>query len=181
VRATQYIESLEIGVDSERQTDGQWITGPTISLPIPLFDQGQARVAKAQAQVRQAEQTYKAMRTQLRSDVRRVCTHLETARLKSTLYRDSIIPMRGRIVEQSQLFYNGMLLGVFDLLRARENELDAHRQYISALRDYWVEFSQLERTVGGRLKVSTTQPTTNATTQPTTAPMPGHQNHHHGD
>jgi len=62
---------------------------------------GQARVAKAQAQVRQAEQTYKALRTQIRSDVRRICARLETARLRATMYRDSIIPS-----ERSRALYD---------------------------------------------------------------------------
>jgi len=176
VRNTRYISELEIGVDAERQTSGQWIVGPTISFPIPLFDQGQAKVARAQAQVRQAEQNYAALKTKIHSDVRRSCVRLAAARNRAAMYHQAILPLRSKIVQQSQLFYNGMLLGVFDVLKAKQDELDAQQQYIGAVRDYWIEHAELERAVGGRLPTSATQPIT----VPTSQPMPEHE-HHHGD
>jgi len=175
VRDTRYISEMQIGVDGERQTSGQWIVGPTISVPIPLFDQGQARVARAQAQVRQAEQNYAALKTKIRSDVRRASVRLATARARAAMYRDAILPLRSHIVQQSQLFYNGMLKGVFDVLKAKQDELDAQREYVGALRDYWMERAELERAVGGTLAGATTQPATLPSTQPMSEPE-----HHHG-
>jgi cobalt-zinc-cadmium efflux system outer membrane protein len=68
-----------------------------------------------------------------------------------------------------------MLLGVFDLLRARQDEFDAKREQVEAIRDYWVAYSQLERAVGGR--ISTAAPST----QPASAPSIDQQHNHHGD
>jgi len=44
-----------------------------------------------------------------------------------------------------------MLTGVFDLLIARQNELDNYQKYIETVRDYWVTRAQIQRVVGGRL------------------------------
>ena len=44
-----------------------------------------------------------------------------------------------------------MLLGVYQLILAKQSEFDAYREYIEALRDYWIARSDLERAVGTRL------------------------------
>ena len=44
-----------------------------------------------------------------------------------------------------------MLLGVYQLIQAKQAEFDAYREYIEALRDYWIARSDLERAVGGRV------------------------------
>lgn len=44
-----------------------------------------------------------------------------------------------------------MLLGVYQLIQAKQSELDAYRDFIEALRDYWLARSDLERAVGARL------------------------------
>jgi len=70
-----------------------------------------------------------------------------------------------------------MLLGVFDLLRVKQEELDANRAYIQATRDYWVQYAELERTIGGRLTV-VPPTTTQVSPAPATQPMTGHEHHH---
>jgi len=55
-----------------------------------------------------------------------------------------------RIVAENQRYYNGMLVGVHDLLISRQNEINAARDSIAAVRDYWVARSELERALGGR-------------------------------
>src|SRR5260370_32575142 len=51
----RYVGSIEFGVDTEKETDGQRMTGPTWQLELPIFNRGQGRIAKLQAQLRQAE------------------------------------------------------------------------------------------------------------------------------
>jgi cobalt-zinc-cadmium efflux system outer membrane protein len=49
-----------------------------------------------------------------------------------------------------------MLVGVYDLLRNRQEQINAARGYISALRDYWVARSDLERALAGPLPAAAT-------------------------
>ena len=42
-----------------------------------------------------------------------------------------------------------MLLGVYDLLLARSNQLDAQRDYLETMKSYWLARADLERAIGG--------------------------------
>jgi hypothetical protein len=44
-----------------------------------------------------------------------------------------------------------MLIGAFDLLLAKQNELEAYQKYLEAIRDYWIFRADLQRSLGGRL------------------------------
>jgi cobalt-zinc-cadmium efflux system outer membrane protein len=63
----------------------------------------------------------------------------------------TILPMRERIVKETQLLYNGMLEGIYTLLNDYRDGVMAGRDYIDAQRDYWIAIAQLERATGGRL------------------------------
>ncbi|MGH7290663.1 MAG: TolC family protein, partial [Myxococcota bacterium] len=64
------LAELDAGVAAERELEGGWSVGPSISLPIPLFDQGQAAVGSAQARLRQAAERYAATAVSLRAGIR---------------------------------------------------------------------------------------------------------------
>lgn len=154
----------EVGVSAEREVEGGWVTGPELSLPIPLFDQGQGAVAKASAQLRQAQRRYNALAVQVRSDVRGAVARVRSARTRAESFQRTVLPLRRKITEQTQLHYNGMFVGIFQLLEAKAAEVEAGQQYVEAMRDYWVAMSDLERAIGGRM------PSLRATTMPTTQP-----------
>ena len=86
-----------------------------------------------------------------------------SARAKAAFCREQVLPIQEQVVRQTQLQFNGMLVGVFQLLQAKRDEIDAAREYVLAVRDYWVGRAELERAVGGRLPAA-------ATTRATSAP-----------
>jgi len=141
----------QAGISVEHDTNGQTIYGPSISLPVPLFDMGQGRLERADAQLRRDRQSYAALAVQVRADVRKARNRLYAARDRAQYLKRVVLPLRHRIVEESQRRNNGMLLGVFQLLEARRGEIDAGRQYVESLRDYWIARTELERAVGGKL------------------------------
>lgn len=179
------VHDVEAGVSTEREVDGQWITGPSLSVPIPIFDQGQGATARARSRHRQAQQKYEAMRVEVRSEVRAARTRLFSARRQAEQYRTVLLPLRHKVVEQTQLQYNAMLVGAFELLAAKREEIGAGRQYVEALRDYWTARVELEQAVGGRLPAGEPQPASRPVapaTVPVEAPAPSeHQHHDHGD
>lgn len=103
---------------------------------------------------RQSEARFRALAVKVRSEVRRARNHMLSARARVEYYRKVLLPLRGTIVEQTQLEYNAMLVGVFQLLQAKQAEIEAGRGYIEALRDYWIARAELEHAVGGRLQDS---------------------------
>jgi len=72
------------------------------------------------------------------------------ARQRADYYRKVIIPLRQSIVEESQKKYNGMLIGGFQLLQTKRDEVEAAKDYIEALRDYWLARSELDEILAGR-------------------------------
>jgi len=152
-RATALIPELHAGPLGERE-EGGWLVGPTFEFPIPIFDQGQARVARAAAELRRAQQEYYALAIRIRSMTRTVGDRMEGARDRALYYRDILLPLQERIVNESQLQYNAMQLGPIQLLRAREQQIETAVAYIEALRDYWLAQGDLGQIMNGRLPKS---------------------------
>jgi len=143
------LSDLEVGATAER--DGKWSAGPTVSLPIPIFSQGQPAVAKADAELRQAMHLHYAMAVEVRATVRTAYARMEASRGRAIDYRDTVLPLRQFIVDETQKQYNGMFVSAFELLQTKRDQVEAGRQYIEAVRDYWIARSQLQQIAGGRL------------------------------
>jgi cobalt-zinc-cadmium efflux system outer membrane protein len=156
----RYFASVDVGVDTEKSPDGQNVTGPTLDLQLPIFDQGQAQVAKVQAQFRQVQRRFEAMAVDARSEVREARDRMMANRSLAEYYK-VLLPERMRILNLTMQQYNGMLKGPYDLLLAKQNEVATEQSYIDAWRDYWIARIELERAVGGRLP-----PVQSAATQP---------------
>jgi outer membrane protein, heavy metal efflux system len=152
-RATALVSESSLGVGGERE-EGEWEVGPVFEVPIPLFDQGQGRIGRAMAELRQAQQEYYALGVRLRSTARAVRERLQGAQDRALYYRDVLLPLRERIVHETQLQYNAMQIGVIDLLRAREQEIQAAVAYVETLLDYWLARIDLEQILSGRLPSS---------------------------
>ena len=151
-RGTRFLPGIQIGVASQRETpEGIRSTGPTVSLELPIFDQGQARLARLEAQAHQAEARLEDLAIRVRSEVRAARSRLIQQRALVEFYRQSVLPLRERILKQTQFQYNAMQIGLPQLLNARQNQTNAYRDYVEGLRDYWTARSDLELAVGGQL------------------------------
>lgn len=150
-RPYAWLTDLEAGATAERELDGAWSLGPAISLPLPLFDQGQGAIGKAEARLRQAAERLYALAVELRAQIRAAGSAVCTSRDRARYYEHVILPLRAEIVRQTQLQYNAMQVSAFQLLQARRNQIEAGARYIEALRDYWIARTRLEQVLSGRL------------------------------
>jgi cobalt-zinc-cadmium efflux system outer membrane protein len=152
-RASAYDE-LALGVHREREPEGKKTTGPAVAVPIPLFDRGLAGRTRAAASLRMAEQRLHALTVNAHSQARAARERLLEARARADYLRNVIVPRRQRILHLTQLEYNSMLRGAFDLIRARQGLSDALREQVMAIRDYWLARTELEAAVSGVLGFS---------------------------
>lgn len=169
----RYFASVDVGIDTERDPGGQHVTGPTLSIQLPIFDQGQAQIARVKAQFRQFQDRFHAMAVDARSEVREARDRLIAERNLAGYYK-VLLPERMHILNLTLEQYNGMLKGPYDLLLAKQSELATEQAYIEAWRDYWIARAQLERAVGGRFSPSNAGEPAASTTQansPTTQPQ----------
>ena len=151
-RATALIPETDLGVGAEREEG--WKVGPVLSVPIPLFDQGQARVGRAVAELRRSQQEYYALAVRVRATARAVRDRMLGAQDRALYYRDILLPLQERIVNEAQLQYNAMQIGIFQLLRDRERQIETGVAYVEALREYWVARTDLALFSSGRLPTS---------------------------
>lgn len=174
-KTTRWVGAVNVNVEAGRLRGSNHISlGPSVSLEVPLFDQRQAAIARLEAFKRQAENNLRALSIEARSDVRAARARVGTARSVVEEYGKVLVPLRENLVKFSQQQYDAMLLGVYQLLQAKQNEFDTYREYIEALRDYWIARSDLERAVGTRL-TRTEGPTVRkeaASATPASSPVP---------
>ena len=167
--STRWTGVVNVGADVGRlRNGGTWAVGPTIAIEVPLFDQRRAAIARLEALRRQVLDRLEGRATEIRAEVRAVRARVVFQRQLVDEYRGLLVPLREKIVALSQQEYDAMLLGVYQLLLAKQAEVNAYREYIEAVRDYWLARSDLERAVGGRMP--TMPEPTAATKEPVGAP-----------
>lgn len=147
----RWIPGVSLGAEAEREPGEFWRVGPSAHVEVPLFDQGQATVARLESQRRASEHRLAALAIDVRSEVRSARDRVLFSRSVAEHHQKVVIPLRERIVALSQEHYDAMLIGVYQLLIAKREEAHAYRDAIAALRDYWIARSDLERAIGGKL------------------------------
>ncbi|MEO6005302.1 MAG: TolC family protein [Opitutus sp.] len=174
-RNTRFLPaSVDVGAETEREVDGSRITGPTLELGLPIFDQGQADLARLSAEHRRAVANYEGMTNDIRSEVRELRDTLLAARATSEFYNSTLLPQRRLLLKETLLHYNAMQKSNYELLAAKERLLAVEREAIEALRDYWIARAQLERAFGGKLPpIETSAPPAEV------APTSEQPEHHH--
>jgi cobalt-zinc-cadmium efflux system outer membrane protein len=150
----RWVGQIEVGVSTERETDRTWVTGPSLAIELPIFNQRQADIARLEAQLRRSQKRLTAQAIDIRSEVRSLRNRLILQRNVIDHYRQTVLPLREKIVNLTLKKYNYMLLGAFDLLAAKQQEFEAHQKYYEALRDYWIIRAEMQRSLGGRLPKS---------------------------
>jgi outer membrane protein TolC len=158
-KTTRFINVLEWGPARvlEGTADAGYKKGYEVSVELPLFDWGTAKVAKAEAIYMQSLNMAAQTAIEARSEVREAYQRYRYSYDIARHHRDEIIPIRKRISEENQLRYNGMLIGVFDLLANARIQISSVNNYIDALRDFWVEQTNLEMAMLGKPKLTQNQ------------------------
>ena len=155
-RGTRLVPGLNLGVDTERETDGTHFTGPEVQMELPLFNWGRASVRKLEGQVRKARAEAEAIESEVRNDVAAGHAALRLAREAAAYQNTSLLPQRRRILNETLLHYNAMQKSGIALLRAKDEEQRAEKDAIESLRDYWLARGELEKAAGGSLKAGVT-------------------------
>lgn len=158
------LEETVLDVHYEREPDGAHTVGPGIEIPIPIFNTGRAARTRAEAQFRRARHAMAALESETSSQLRAARAMLAEARARVEYFRDVIVPRRTRILELTKLEHNAMLVGVFQLLQAKQNEMQARRDYIDAQREYWTARTDLDRALQGVANDTSFTPATNQDT-----------------
>jgi outer membrane protein TolC len=150
-KTTRFINVLDLGYVNQTATNVPTARGYELTLELPLFDWGGARVARAEHVYMQAVQRVAQAAVTARSEARESYLGYRSAFDVAAHYRDHIIPLRKRISQEVLLRYNGMLMSTQELLADSREQAGAVAGYIEALKEFWTAQAQLEATLGVRL------------------------------
>jgi len=148
-KVTRFVSALEFGPARTKEDPEPWKRGYELSLQVPLFDWGGARVAKAEALYMQSVHRLAETAVNAQSEMRDTYSAYRTAHDTARHYRDEIVPLRKKISDENVLRYNGMLISVFELLADARQQVASVNAAIEALRDFWIAETDLQAALNG--------------------------------
>jgi outer membrane protein TolC len=149
------ITDIEVGVrrDTKKdRTEGSQESGNGFeaSIRLPLFDWGDlkrdAMNARTLAAINQLEATVRAADSKLRQDYSAYRTAYDVARH----YRQEVLPLRKAIADENVLRYNGMIIGVFELLADAREQVSSVMAALDAERNFWLADAALKASLMGK-------------------------------
>ena len=149
-KMTRFVNVLELGLMRNSSNEEPTQRGWEIGFELPLFDWGGARVARAEGVYMQAVHRAADTAINARSEVREAYGNYRSAYDIARHHRDEIVPLRQRIAEENVLRYNGMLIGVFELLADARVQIAGVNSAIESLRDFWIAQADLDMALIGK-------------------------------
>jgi outer membrane protein TolC len=153
-RTTRFVNVLELGLARNSSNEAPTQRGWEIGFELPLFDWGGARVARAEAIYMQTLHRAAETAINARSEVREAYTGYRSAYDIARHHRDELVPLNQRIAEENVLRYNGMFIGVFELLADARTQIASVNASIEALRDFWIAQADLDMALIGKPSLS---------------------------
>jgi outer membrane protein TolC len=141
---TSYIDGLHVAGVRKSETAKPAQKGYELEMPLPMFDFGDAKRASAKAEYLAALNRAAQAGIDAESALRESYSQYRTAYDLAGHYRDEIVPLRKAIADEMLLKYNGMLIGVFELLADAREQIGSVIQAIDAQRDFWVADAALK-------------------------------------
>jgi len=164
VNATRYVTFLQLGGVYENQLQTGESPDPTnvnrggfdLSVSIPVFDTGKARLTQAHEIYMRAINRLAERSVNARSEARAAYTAYRASFDIARYYQTRLVPLRRANAQEALLRYNGMLIDVFELLIEERERISASLASQDALRDYYLADADLQAAliVGGTVPPS---------------------------
>jgi outer membrane protein TolC len=166
---TVQLFDIELAAVREPDHGGERGRGLEAGIRLPLLDPGIALRQATSARLLAAQQRFEQVRIEAGSVLRERYVLYRSAHDLARHQRDEVVPLKRTITDEMLLKYNGMLVGVFELLADARAQVGAVNAAIEAQRDFWLADAALNAAIVGA--PSTSPPMAAATT---TAERRGH-------
>ncbi len=124
--------------------------GFELGIRLPIFDWGNARRDAMNAQSLAAANRYESTVRSATSQLRESYSAYRTAYDVARHYRDEVVPLRKTMAEENVLRYNGMLIGVFELLADTRDQISSVVTAINAYQQFWLADAALSASMTGK-------------------------------
>ena len=124
--------------------------GFEVELSLPVLDVGDLQRGAARAQLRAAAAELEQAALVASSDLRVGYAAYRSAYEDAIHHRDVLVPLRKAMSEETLLRYNGMLIGVFELLSDAREQVDTVIAAIESSERFWLAEADLQASLLGR-------------------------------
>ena len=133
----------------ERRQEIDFILGPSIEVPLPIFDQNQAQIAKAQFRARELQRRYEEIEQRVAEGVRSAFIQRRLAEDRARLFHETLVPLQEANLALSQTAYQSGRESILTVLLAQESLIRTRLAYAAAVRNLAVSTANLERQLSG--------------------------------
>lgn len=129
------------------------VLGPAFQLEIPIFDQNQAQIAKAEFRFSQALRRLEGVSAQIAQQVRGAYERYTMAQETARLYQKELLPLQQASLELARESFAAGKTGFLSVLEAQNRLLATRRDYVSRLESVAQSIPELEAACGRPLDV----------------------------
>lgn len=148
VSGMAWLEGSDVGASAERD-GGNWSVGPEVSVPLPVFDVGQEREARADAERIAARHELVRVQRAVVEDVRRSLEAATRAHQNADRFRRGIAGMQERRVANATAAYEAGAAEWSAVVEAKNAALETALMALEAERREAETLVRLRRAVGG--------------------------------
>jgi cobalt-zinc-cadmium efflux system outer membrane protein len=162
------LDGTSVGVASER--DGDWSVGPAVTVPIPIFDMGQAKKERANAAIIQGRHELTQARRLGVEEIRRTWASLSASNRALAKVQHDLLPAQEKRREQAEVAYKNGSADITTFLIAEQDLQTSRAKLIEVEHNVSLAIVRLQRAVGGAGVVERIH--AEAATQPVSAAGP---------
>ncbi|HTA45315.1 MAG TPA: TolC family protein [Bryobacteraceae bacterium] len=123
----------------------------SVSVPLPIFDRNQGNIAQTRYAINQAEETQKAISSQVLTDVRDAFEGLESNERVLRIYVQGALETSRKSRDITEYAYRRGAATLLDLLNAERSDRATQLAYRQSLAAYFASLEQLRQAVGSRI------------------------------
>jgi len=138
---------LSVGEDAPYDNREKF-TRLTLSVPLPLFRRNAAGIGKASSELTQLQIERQSAIRNLNAQVRNLWERLDSLQARIKRLADSVVPALDENRRLSTQAYRAGEIGLLQLLLVNRQQLDARRDYLDAMGEYFQTRIALEQAAG---------------------------------
>ena len=149
LRASLDAGEPKVDIAPQEKSGGQdTILGPTIGMELPIFNQNQGGIARAQFEHEQSRKLLENLVVQVSQEVRLATARARTAWSNAGYYRAQVLPLRGTSLELARTAYQAGRTPLLNVLEAQRALLTARAGYADSLQASAAALVELEKATG---------------------------------
>lgn len=135
----------------EKSLEINTVLGPGIAMPLPIFDQNQAQIAKAVIQHQQEQRRYEGLAQRVQKDVRNAVANYLAAVRTVEFYQIELLPQLQQSLETATASYRAGTTNIVAVIDAQRSLVSSTSDLNKAQTEQLQAADELEKALGGPL------------------------------